>query len=135
MNQNKKSTHHLKKSERIKHHHSTNHPIKNEENKSINPILHAHHEIVKNQDSNAQDLTLKTNLTENIEDESDKKIYESQTYNLMGDPQINSQFPERFSEEIAQLKKRIEQFEEKEENLNEEDEKTHQESNIPNKTE
>src|SRR3989344_3923759 len=151
-NKNKSREHHQKKAEKIKHlhsksqhHHQTDHPAnhpvnqplsnsaKHEEHKThhhiaSHPINHEEHKI------HHHAITHHEIEQKQVDKESDKKMYESQTYNLTDNSEIINPVPERYSEEIALLKKKIEQFEEKEQNLNKEYEKPDT-SPISNKTE
>ena len=134
-NKNKSWKHHRKKAEEIKrlhskspHHqtnhqanrplnHSISHSAKHEEHKTRHHAI-SHHKIEQKQaykkNSNAPNLTPKIDLADKepeTKDDPDKKMYESFSYNLTSNPEINNPAPKHFSEEIEILKKEIEKYE------------------------
>jgi len=130
-NKNKSWKHHQRKAKEIKHRHSksprphhashhqtsqqVNHPVNHKEHKIIH--LLTPHEITNKENPSALDLAPK-NLADDsgIQEGIDKEIYESLNYNLTNTFEINDSAPERFTKEIALLKKKIEEYERNEQN-------------------
>ncbi|MEK6836895.1 MAG: ATPase, T2SS/T4P/T4SS family, partial [Nanoarchaeota archaeon] len=118
------------------HHPQTNHPASPTKHEEHQKIIHSstHHETADKKSSNIPNLTSKIDLADNseIKDDTDKKMYESLNYNLTDNSETINPFPERFSEEIESLKKKIEKYEGKEQNPDDEDEMSEQTGHVSN---
>ena len=116
-NKNKSWTHHQKKADELKHLHSKNTHHHVTSHQVIHPaghlIKHEEHKI-NHHVINQEHIQKQINEEPKLNNEEYKKTYESFNYNLTNNADISDSVPDRYSEEIAQLKKRIDHYEKNE---------------------